>query len=63
MANALSDTLLSFRLLKVGGFLVVDDMSVATVEVAMAAVVESLGGEGRLEVLHGEVCATTSSPH
>lgn len=55
MANALTDSLLSFRLLKVGGFLIVDDMSYPGVAAAMAAFMEALGGEDRVELLRNEV--------
>jgi len=59
MQAVLADVILSFRLLKVGGFLIADDMKLfPEVEHAMAAVVEAFGGEGRLEVLHNEVRTT-----
>lgn len=56
MGPVLADAILSFRLLKVGGFLIFDDMILfPDVERAMKAFVEALGGENRLEVLHNEV--------
>lgn len=55
MADALSDCLLSFRLLNVGGVLVVDDLeSYANVARAATAFIEALKGK-QLEVLHQEV--------
>lgn len=62
MTNALSDSLLSFRLLKVGGFLIIDDMVIPEVAVAMAAFMEALGGEDRVELLHNEVGGEERSP-
>lgn len=53
MQNALSDSLLSFRLLKVGGFLIVDDMSIPEVAAAMDVFMEAL--KLRVELLHNEV--------
>lgn len=57
MGPVLADAILSFRLLKVGGFLIFDDLTpfFPLVERAMAAFVEAIGGENRLEVLHSEV--------
>ncbi len=56
MQSVLADVILSFRLLKVGGYLIADDMrQYPGVERAMAAVVEAFGGGNRLEVLHNEV--------
>lgn len=56
MPSVLADAVLSFRLLKVGGFLIFDDMLVfPDVGRAMEYFVEAFGGEHRLEVLHNEV--------
>lgn len=55
MTNALTDCLLSFRLLKVGGLLLVDDMHYSGVFRAMVAFVEALEADNRIEVLHSEV--------
>lgn len=55
MTNALTDCLLSFRLLKVGGLLMVDDMSHPPVFQAMSAFVAALDADNRIEVLHREV--------
>lgn len=55
MTNALTDSLLAFRLLKVGGLLMVDDMDYPDVFRATVAFVKALEGENRLEVLHDEV--------
>lgn len=52
--SVLADAVLAFRLLKVGGFLIFDDMKLFPgVERATAAVIEALGSE--IEVLHNEV--------
>lgn len=56
MPNVMADGLLSFRLLQVGGLMVFDDMfTYLSVARATAAIVEALGGEGRLEVLYDQV--------
>lgn len=56
MHSVLADALLSFRLLKVGGFVIFDDMTVfRDVERATTAVMEALGGLAFVEVLHNEV--------
>lgn len=55
MTNALTDCLLSFRLLKVGGLLLVDDMSLPGVFRAVGAFVEALEADDRIEVLNREV--------
>lgn len=61
MHHALADTILSFRLLKVGGLLVVDDVrAFAGVQQAMSAVIEALERENCVEVLHDEVRNATS---
>lgn len=62
MQHVLADTVLSFRLLKVGGFLIFDDMMTGFpgVEMATTPVIEALEGERCVEVLHNEVRSTTS---
>lgn len=56
MQSAVADIMLSFRLLKVGGILIVDDTKYwAPVERAMAAAIKAFGGENRLEVLLSKV--------
>ncbi|CAN0083622.1 unnamed protein product [Scytosiphon promiscuus] len=55
MASVLADAVLAFRLLKVGGFLIFDDMVLfPTVGRAMEFFVEAFGGEHRLEVLYSK---------
>ena len=60
MQSAVADATLSLRILKVGGILIVDDMSWPGVERAMAAAVKAFGGENRLEVLSNKVRITFS---
>lgn len=56
MPAALADAILSFRLLKVGGFLIFDDTVLfPSVKRAMEYFVDAFGGEHRLEVLYNEV--------
>lgn len=57
MQHVLADAILSFRLLKVGGLLIFDDMKTFPgVGRATTAVIEALEGENCVEVLHNEVC-------
>lgn len=63
MSNAITDGILAFRLLKVGGLMIFDDMLFyPSVARATAAIVEALGGEGRLEVLYSQVRYFQSTP-
>ena len=56
MQHVLADAILSFRLLKVGGLLIFDDMKFfPDVERATTAVIEALEGENSVEILHNEV--------
>ena len=56
MMHTLADTILSFRLLKAGGLLIVDDMkSFLGVELAVTPVIKALEEEDCVEVLYNEV--------
>ena len=54
MADALADCLLSFRLLKVGGILIIDDETNFHDVAAATAALERALGDG-LQILHREV--------
>ena len=61
MADALADCLLSFRLLKVGGTLIIDDeANFRDVAAATAALESALGGG--LQILHREVLPRLKQP-
>lgn len=64
MEHVLADAIVSSRLLKVGGFLIFDDVKIFPgVERATTAVLQALEGEYCcLEVLHNEVRNVTDFP-